>query len=177
MDEVYYIGIAASSEEPSTKLIKNARGFLDELSSHVDKLRIVLGGYWGLMKYIADYADKHGFYTIFILPSYPREEVPRKKNFIPINTGLDYPTRSTILAKTSDLLVALGGRVGSITEIMLAYDYGKPIIIVHGTGYDTDRLYRAFTKTIDSRHLAPIYYVKNGLEAANKIMEILGLRT
>ncbi len=176
MDEVYYIGIAASSEEPSTKLIKNARDFLDELSNYINILRIVLGGYWGLMKYIADYADKHGFLTIFILPSYPREEVPRKKNFIPISTGLDYPTRSTILTRTSDLLVALGGRVGSITEIMLAYDYGKPVIVMHDTGYDTDRLYHAFKDTIDSRYLAPIYYVKNGKDAAKKVLELLKLK-
>lgn len=176
MDRVYYIGIAASSEEPSSKLIKNTKDFLDGLKEYSDILRIVLGGYWGLMKYIADHADKHGFITIFILPSYPREHVPRKRNFIPINTGLDYPTRSTILTKTSDLLVALGGRVGSITEIMLAYDYEKPIIILYDTGYDTDRLYKAFKDTIDSRYLAPIYYVSNGKRAAEKVLEILKLK-
>lgn len=176
MKNIYYIGIAASSEEPSSKLIESTRDFLSELSKYNNIIRIVLGGYWGLMKYIANYADKLGFTVIFILPSTPREEIPRRRSFIEINTGLDYPTRSTILARTCDLLVALGGRVGSIIEVMLAYDYGKPVIVLYDTGYDTDRLYISFRETIDSRYLAPIYYVRNGKEAAFKIADVLNIK-
>ncbi len=174
--EIYNVGIAISSEEPNSRFTTLIEEFINGLTSYSDRLRLVLGGYWGAMKYLADYAYEKGFTLVFILPSSPRENVPRRRNFIVVSTGLDYPTRSTVLARTSDVLVALGGRVGSMIEILLAYSYGKPVVIVHGTGYDTDHLPGVFRDSIDSRYLAPLYYVENGADASSKVLEILGLK-
>jgi hypothetical protein len=46
-----YIGIAAHSEEPDMTLIVKSHRFLEELWSMCGStVRLVLGGYWGLMK-------------------------------------------------------------------------------------------------------------------------------
>ncbi len=171
----YYIGIAAVSEEPSQQLKKQTLDFIKRLEPCKDKIRLVIGGYWGLMKYIADYASSIGVNTIMILPEQPHIIPPRKREFTIIKTELGYKSRSTILVNTSDLLVCLGGRIGSIIEVMLAYSFGKPVIVLKDTGLDTDRLQKCFIDYIDSRKIAPITYVPTGRAAAEKALEILGI--
>jgi uncharacterized protein (TIGR00725 family) len=160
----YYIAIAASSEEPSNRLIENSRCFIDELLSIRDKIIIVLGGYWGLMKHIADYAISKGFTVMFILPDNPPVMPPNNEHTIIVQTDLGFPTRSTIMCKTGDILVAMGGSIGSITEIMLSYDFGKPVIVVE-SGMETDKVPKCFGKYIDHRRTAEIYMFSNGCEA------------
>lgn len=174
---VYYVGIAASSEEPVPDSLKrNAMEFIDELSEEKNSIRLILGGYWGLMKFVADYAREKGIEVIFILPDNPREYPPRVREFITIKTELGYKTRSTILASSSDILVCLGGRIGSIIEVMLAYGFGKPLVILTRLGMDTDAIGKCFGEYIDSRRLARIYYVSTGRDAGRIVKEVLGLR-
>ncbi len=174
MSEIKYIAIAAVSEEPSPMLIKNAEEFLDKIAPFRETIRIILGGYWGLMRMIADKAAEKGFTVIFALPENPPLMPPRRKEFIPIITDLGFQSRSTVMCRTCDVLVAMGGRVGSILEVLLAYDYGKPSIIVR-SGYDTDKLEKCFSRYVDKRRKAPIYYVGSGSEAAEKVLALLGI--
>ncbi len=178
MDIVYYIGIAASSEEPVPRILEsNAKEFIDELSEFRNNIRLIVGGYWGLMKIVADYAKNKGIEVIFILPEFSRAMPPRIKEFIPIYTELGYKTRSVILTSTSDVLVCLGGRIGSIIEIMLAYGFSKPVVILRGYNMDTDKIEEAFGEYIDSRKLAKVYYASTGREAAKIALNLLGLTT
>lgn len=171
----YYVGIAASSEPPTSRLIEISREFIDALGRYNDVIRLVLGGYWGLMKYIAEYAHDRGFTIIFILPEEPREGPPRRGRFVIIRTEMGYRSRSTILTYTSDVLVCMGGRVGSMIEVLLAYSYGKPVIVIKGTGMDTDKLEHGFREYIDSRMLSKIYYTANGVDAARILLNLLNL--
>jgi len=174
MEDIKYVAVAAVSEEPSENLVRNAEEFLEKLSPYKDRIRIILGGYWGLMRVIADKAAEKGFTVIFTLPDNPPVIPPRRKEFIPIQTDLGFQSRSTVMCRTADVLVAMGGRIGSILEVLLAYDYGKPSIIVR-SGYDTDKLEKCFPDYVDRRMKAPIYYVGSGAEAADKVLEVLGI--
>ena len=175
MEDIYYVGIAAISEEPTERSVENSMEFLNELKEFVDKIFIVLGGYWGLMKKIADRALDMGFTVIFMLPVGSHAMPPRKRNSIIVQTDIGFVSRSTVICRTSDVLVAMGGRIGSMIEILMAYDYGKPVVIVK-SGYDTDRVAECFGEYIDSRRTAKVYYVNTGKEAAKKVKEILGLK-
>ncbi len=166
----YYIAIAASSEEPSGKLMENSKCFIDELLSIRDRIVIVLGGYWGLMRYIADYAISRDFTVMFILPSNPPVMPPNNEHTIIVQTDLGFPTRSTIMCKTGDILVAMGGSIGSIIEIMLSYDFGKPIIVVE-SGMETDKVPKCFGKYIDHRRNTEVYMLNNGCEAGGFVRD------
>jgi len=174
MDDVYYVGIAAVSEQPTESALENAMEFLDELSKFKDNVFLVLGGYWGLMKDIADRALDMGFTVIFILPVSPHVLPPRRRNSIIVQTDIGFVSRSTIICRTSDVLVAMGGRIGSMIEVLMAYDYRKPVVIVR-SGYDTDKIGECFGKYIDSRKTAEIHYVNSGKEGAQKVLNILGI--
>ena len=174
MDDVYYVGIAAVSEQPTESALENAMEFLDELSKFKDNVFLVLGGYWGLMKDIADRALGMGFTVIFILPVSPHVLPPRRRNSIIVQTDIGFVSRSTIICRTSDVLVAMGGRIGSMIEVLMAYDYGKPVVIVR-SGYDTDKIGECLGRYIDSRKTAEIHYVNSGKECAQKVLNILGI--
>ncbi len=160
------IGVAAHSEWNNKELAERFVAKLPENS------RIILGGYWGLMRNVADAAAARGLQVIFILPANPKMLPPRNKHFIPIDTGLDFKARSTILVRSSDILVTLGGEVGTIIELFMAYSYGKPVLILRNTGATTDKLEKVFISSFDNRSTAPIIYVNTPEELAEKAIEI-----
>lgn len=172
----YNVGVAASSDEDVKSELKYAvEEFLDTLAPYKHHIRFILGGYWGLMKFFANHASKHGFTVVFILPEIPREKPPRIKEYIILHTDLGYEARSVLLASSSDVLVCLGGRVGSMIEVMLAYSFGKPTIVLTGYSMDTDRFEKSFGMYIDRRKTAKLYYAHKGSDVAYKLIEILNL--
>lgn len=159
-----HIGVAAhgSGSDP-----ERARRFVKALPKDV---RILLGGYWGLMRDVADAARERGLQVIFFLPHDPPEEVPFDEHFIKLDTGLDYKGRSVILVRNSDVLAVLGGEAGTIIEAFMAYSYGKPVFILRGTGRTTDKLERVFLEAFDERKSAPVLYVDTPEELAERII-------
>ncbi len=134
------IGVAAYSGEPNRDLVRDAERFIEELSRTdlAGKIVFVLGGYWGLMRYIADAACSYGFRSVFILPEHPRETPPAGECFIHIYTGLDFRQRSEIIVLSSDALVVMGGSVGTIIEVFMSAASGRPIFILRGYGLPSD---------------------------------------
>ena len=173
--EKIYIGVAGTSEQPSTKLINAIDGFFEKLTITNYKIVFILGGYWGFMKYFADKAVEKEYEVVFILPDNPHTLPPNNENTVIIQTDLGYPTRSTILCKTSDVLIVFGGKIGSMIEALLAYDFGKPVIILK-SGYDSDKLCSAYKNYFDKRAKAPIYCVDNVEELVNILKSILDKR-
>ena len=173
--ERFYVSIAAVSEEPAPLLKDNSKCFIEKLIPYRDRIVFLLGGYWGLMKYIADYALEKGFTVVFILPSNPPTMPPNTKNSVIIQTDLGFQSRSTVMCKSGDVLVAMGGRIGSLLEILLAYDYAKPVIVVK-SGYETDKIPACFGEHIDARRKARIVMVENGCAAAEKVINIMNER-
>ncbi len=154
------IGVAAhgSGSDPET-----AGRFVRALP---DDATLFLGGYWGLMRDVAEAARAEGIRVVFILPRDPPVEVPDVGGFIPVDTGLDYQARSHVLVRSSDALAVLGGEIGTILEALLAYSYGRPVVILRRTGMSTDGLEGAFPLGFDRRRLAPVRYVDSPEELA-----------
>jgi len=160
---IVHIGVAAHSSGSDPE---RARRFVSSLPKDV---RILLGGYWGLMKDVADAARERSIQVIFFLPQNPPDKVPPHENFIRVDTGLDYKGRSVILVRSSDVLAVLGGEIGTIIEAFMAYSYGKPVFILRGTGMTTDKLERAFSDAFDSRRSAFVSYADTPEELADRI--------
>jgi len=174
MVEKIYVGVAGTSEEPSSRLVELASKFLEKLNVRDFKITFVLGGYWGFMKFFADKALERGYEVIFILPENPPAQPPNRENSIIIQTELGFRARSTVLCSTVDFLIVFGGRIGSMIEALLAYDFKRPVIIAR-TGYDTDKLC-ALGKYFDTRMLAPVYCVDTLEELLHAVEEILSKR-
>ncbi|MEM1640466.1 MAG: hypothetical protein QW065_04765 [Acidilobaceae archaeon] len=156
------VGVAAHSGSYGEDLEKTSRRFVALLAKKCsDNVALVLGGYWGLMKVVVDEALSWGL-TVVILPPVEKEDVDFPEKAIVIRSGTSYRARSVILARSSDVLVALGGGAGVIQEVVTAYTESKPVFLLK-SGMDSDRL-ESLAPHLDYRKLSPIL-VYNNIEA------------
>lgn len=87
---------------------------------------LVCGGLRGVMEAAARGAKSAGGLTVGILPGSKREEANPYIN-IPIVTGLGY-AQNKIVVKTGQVVIAIGGRYGTLSEIGFALGYGIPVV-------------------------------------------------
>ena len=89
-------------------------------------LAVLTGGRGGVMEAACRGAKRAGGLTIGILPgTQPHEDNPYVD--LPIATGLG-EARNAIVARASEVLVAISGEYGTLSEIALALKMGRPVI-------------------------------------------------
>lgn len=87
---------------------------------------VICGGLGGVMTEVAKGAKEEGGLTIGILP----EDTPESANpfiDIAIVTGMGI-ARNVIVASSGDAVIAVGGKLGTLSEIALALIRQKPVI-------------------------------------------------
>ncbi len=89
-------------------------------------LALVCGGLGGVMEAAAKGAKKAGGLTIGILPGFDKEDANPYID-IPIVTGLSH-ARNMIVVRSADIVIAVAGEYGTLSEIALALKIGKPVI-------------------------------------------------
>jgi uncharacterized protein (TIGR00725 family) len=97
---------------------------------------LICGGLTGVMEHAARGARAAGGLTIGLLPG----EDPTEANQyidVAIATGLGH-ARNAILARTADGVVAVGGGLGTLSEIALALRNGRPTIGIQTWRFDRD---------------------------------------
>jgi uncharacterized protein (TIGR00725 family) len=87
---------------------------------------LICGGLTGVMEHAARGARAAGGVTIGLLPGDNPDEANAYID-LAIATGLGH-ARNAILAQTADGVVALGGGLGTLSEIALALRHGRPTI-------------------------------------------------
>lgn len=105
----------------------------EELGREIAKAGAVLicGGKHGVMGAACKGAKSAGGTTVGILPNSMDEA--NEYVDIKIPTDLGY-VRNSIVAKAGDAVIAVCGSVGTLTEIVYAMTYQRPIILLEGTG-------------------------------------------
>jgi hypothetical protein len=87
---------------------------------------LICGGLGGVMEAAAKGAKSKGGATIGILPGFSSEDANPFID-IPIITGLSH-ARNIIIVRSSDILIAVAGEYGTLSEIAIALKLGKPVI-------------------------------------------------
>ncbi len=96
---------------------------------------LVCGGLGGVMEAAAKGAKANGGTTVGILPGAD----PRAANAhidVPLATGLG-EMRNFLIVRTAHALIAIGGGVGTLSEIALAQRIGKPVVGLHDSFRNT----------------------------------------
>jgi uncharacterized protein (TIGR00725 family) len=91
---------------------------------------MVCGGLSGIMEAASRGAAQEGGTTIGILPGSEKDEANPHITY-PIPTGLGV-ARNVLIVKTADALIALPGGPGTLSEIALALNIGKPVVDLGG---------------------------------------------
>ncbi len=87
---------------------------------------LVSGGLSGTMKAACQGFKAGGGLTIGIIPSYNKEDANEFVD-IPIPTGLGL-ARNVLVVQAGDIVVALPGEYGTLSEIAYCMQFGKPVI-------------------------------------------------
>ncbi len=87
---------------------------------------LVCGGLGGVMEAASKGAKENGGITIGILPGIYKEDA-NKYIDIPIPTGISY-ARNMMVVLNSDVIIAVNGKYGTLSEISYANIFGKKVI-------------------------------------------------
>ncbi len=88
--------------------------------------KIVCGGLGGVMRAVCQGAKEENGVTIGIIPSYNKKDANEFVDIV-IPTGLGY-ARNVLVVQTADVVVALPGEYGTLSEIAYALQFKKPVI-------------------------------------------------
>lgn len=87
---------------------------------------VVCGGLGGVMEAVCRGAVQAGGLTVGLLPGHDR----RRANpwvVVPVATGLG-ELRNGLVVRTADVVLAIGGEYGTLSEIALALKIGRPVV-------------------------------------------------
>lgn len=107
---------------------------------------LVIGGTAGLPGMVFDAVRHAGGFTVEISPASSAQEhnvrcvTSDKQPDIRIFTGFGYKGRNVINVRTSDIVIIFGGSIGTLNEFTIAYDEGKIIGVLEGTGGVADEV-------------------------------------
>jgi uncharacterized protein (TIGR00725 family) len=98
---------------------------------------LVCGGLGGVMEAACRGAKEGHGVTVGILPDGAEEANPYVD--IPVRTGFGM-RRNILVVSAADVVIAIGGRWGTLSEISFATIFGTPVVLVAGTGGCVDEL-------------------------------------
>lgn len=101
-------------------------------------ITVIAGGRGGVMEAAQQAAVRAGGTTVGILPSTRMEEANPWCSIV-LPTGLGH-ARNVLTALAADMIIAVGGGAGTLSELCFAWMHGRPIYLMEGSGGWSDRL-------------------------------------
>ena len=157
------IGVIGDSESsPDEDIVANQLGY------HLAKLGVTVisgGRNNGIMSAVSQGACDAGGLTIGILPSNDGADANSYLKVV-IPTGMGW-TRNSFVVLSSDVIIIIGGKSGTLNEMTFAWIYDKPIIALVTSDIPSDSWgARMAGEKFDNRRNDKIYYTTDPLEAA-----------
>jgi hypothetical protein len=114
---------------------------------------LISGGLSGTMKAVCSGFKAGGGITIGIIPSYDKKDANHYVDIV-IPTGLGL-ARNVLVVKSADVVIALPGEAGTLSEIAYCLQFGIPVI------------------SVDSWDMPGVIKVKTVAQAIKKVKELL----
>ncbi len=135
--------------------------------------RVATGGLGGVMTAASRGARQAAGWTdgcvIGVLPGLVADDANPFVDIV-VPTGMNY-ARNTILVAMADVVVAVGGGSGTLSEIALAWQHGKPIVTLDiGEGWSA----RLAGERLDQRREDLLHRAKDAEEAVRLAARLVG---
>jgi uncharacterized protein (TIGR00725 family) len=119
---------------------------------------LICGGRGGVMEAACQGARAEGGLTVGILPGNDRYDANPYVD-VPIATGLG-EARNAVVVSAADVIIAVSGGYGTLSEIALALKMGRPVVGLHTWGFSQE-----------SQALDPIIRAETSAEAVELAVE------
>jgi len=129
---------------------------------------LMCGGRGGVMEAACRGAKHHNGLTVGILPSLDKSQANVHVD-VAIPTSLGY-ARNSIVASGPDVTIAIAGSAGTLSEIALALNYKKPVVIVESSGGISGEVRKL---TLDREYARLIHFAtpEQAVETAARLIE------
>ena len=139
---------ASNNDALSDQEEKRLRNLADNLGTALAKHDCILvtGATTGLPDLVARAFRKQGGFALGISPAENRAEhldhygLPEENADVIIYTGFGYKGRNVINIRSTDIVITFGGAIGTLNEFTIAYDEGKIIGVLQGSGGIADHI-------------------------------------
>jgi uncharacterized protein (TIGR00725 family) len=164
------IGVMGSAEEMPD--VKEKAEALGRAISTRDAI-LLTGATTGLIYETGKAARKAGATHVGVSPAHNAEEhverfeLPLDACDAIIYTGFGLKGRNVVLVRSCDVVIFISGSIGSLNEFTIAYDEGKIIGCLTGTGGVADEIERV-TKTFPKQTKAQIFYHEDPAHLVDK---------
>ncbi len=158
----------------SSQASKKALSFAFETGKEIIKAGfcLICGGLSGVMEAASRGAQfeagSDSGRIIGILPGTNKKDANPYIDIV-IPTGLGY-ARNMVIASSCDAVIAIAGGSGTLSEVALAWQYGKPIVVIEDLFGITAMLIQ---KSLDNRRKNRILGAKDAKEAVMMIKKML----
>jgi hypothetical protein len=170
--------ICVSGAAESSHCAADAVEKAEQLGREIAKRGLVLvtGATTGLPYWAAKGAKQEGGTVIGLSPAASKAahvksyHLPLDYHDLIIYTGFDYAGRNLLLIRSSDAIITVCGRMGTLNEFTIAFEDKKPMGVLEGTGGMADTV----RGIVEGAHRGPgtIVYSK---DPADLITKVLGL--
>ena len=139
---------ASNNDALSDEEEKRLKDLADDLGAALAKhdCFLVTGATTGLPDLVARAFRKQGGFALGISPAENRAEhldrygLPEEGADVIIYTGFGYKGRNVINIRSVDIVIIFGGATGTLNEFTIAYDEGKIIGVLEGSGGVADHI-------------------------------------
>ncbi|HOH53470.1 MAG TPA: TIGR00725 family protein [Fervidobacterium sp.] len=152
------VGVIGYSGNIESEPVKSLRDVCLELGERLgEKYVVFTGGRDGIMELVSKGVRNVGGTCIGILPWEGNDA--NEYNSLVISTGLDFQMRSFVLVKSVDVVIAIGGEIGTAVEMLATYANRRPLVLLRNTGGWADKIPNVLIddKYLDNRRMAPVY--------------------
>jgi len=147
--------ICVSGAAETGHCAKDAHQKAMEIGREIAKRGMILvtGATTGIPYWSAKGAKEEGGMVIGLSPAASEEEhvdkyhLPLDYHDLIIYTGFDYSGRNLLLTRSSDAIISICGRMGTLNEFTIGFEDNKPIGVLEGTGGTADMLRDIISKT------------------------------
>ena len=141
------MGASANDALDSSKA-KRLQDLAAELGAAIARAGCLLitGATTGLPAMVAGSCRAHGGFAVGVSPAENHHEHVRRYGLpddgadVIVYTGFGYKGRNVINVRSSDIVLIIGGATGTLNEFTIAYDEGKIVGILEGSGGIADHL-------------------------------------
>lgn len=155
------VGVMGSAEETSATLREKAMALGRVIAGR--EVILLTGATTGLVYQVGKAARDAGAFHIGISPAGDEREhverygLPTDACDAIIHTGFGMKGRNVVLVRSCDIVLIMAGSIGSLNEFTIAYDEGKVIGCLTGTGGVADEV-ENIVRTLPKQTQARIVY-------------------
>jgi uncharacterized protein (TIGR00725 family) len=138
---------------------------------------LVTGATTGIPYWAAKGAKEEGGIVIGFSPAASKEahiktyRLPTDYHDLIVYTGFEYAGRNLLLARASDAVIVICGRMGTLNEFTIAFEDQKPIGVFEKTGGTADEI----KDIIDKAHRGPgkVVFSSDPESLLNKLLRLI----